>query len=794
MCVNLKLPDNCHRFGPRLNIIFGSLGSDVGYGDVMREGRSTTIFTHYASRFIPGVIPLETVRLPYTEKFMLPLADIKTEMQSPPAIIDTIPESISDLDEPSLYFNRELSWLEFNRRVLEEAFDTRHPLLERVKFVAIFGSNLDEFIMTRYAGLKQQVYAGIVGTPPDGLAPSEQLMAIRKRLRPMLKEVHQYLRVDLLPALREAGIYLLNYDQLSKKQTEQAAKIFQKEVFPVLTPLAVDPSRPFPHISNLSLNLAVHIYSPEKGSRLARLKVPTNKLPRLVRVTNASSRKGQRRYTFIWLEQLILANLQYLFPGMEVVEAHPFRVTRDADIEIQEDEASDLLQTMQAGLKRRRFGRVVRLAVAQGMPNHIRDRLTQNLQLDPKSVFSLRGPLGLRDLMMLYGEADRPDLKDTPFVPVMPAVLRNRSNPEDVFDAIRQQDILLHHPYYSFVPVVDFLKAAARDPNVLAIKQTLYRVGQDSPIVAALMEARENEKEVAVLVELKARFDEESNIGWAQALERVGVHVVYGLLGLKTHSKITLVVRKEEDGIRRYLHLATGNYNAVTAQIYTDLGLLTCDETFCEDASELFNYLTGYASPIESRELLVAPGNLRRRLTEMIEREIEKHSPDNPGHLIFNMNSLVDSRMIRMFYQASQAGVKVDLIVRGICCLRPGIKGLSDNIRVISIVGRFLEHARIYYFRNGGDEEIYLGSADLMPRNLNWRVETTFPIKDSEILHYIRDRILATYLKDNVQARLLQPDGTYQRLWPDNGTEPFDSQAEFLLRASIEAADPDDST
>jgi len=691
------------------------------------------------------------------------------------------PESF-ELHDPNCYFNRELSWLAFNRRVLEEARDPQHPLLERLKFVAIFGSNLDEFFMTRVAGLKQQVNAGVTETPPDGMPPLEQLTAIRKEVRPMLKELRQYLQDELLPALAEAGVHLLNFAELTPGQREQANEIFKKEVFPVLTPLAFDPGRPFPHISNLSLNLAVRVYSPEEGNRFARLKVPTT-LTRFIPLSSAGEKMRYKRFSFVWLEQLIEANLQFLFPGLEILEAHPFRVTRDADIEIQEEEASDLLKTIQAGLRRRRFGRVVRLTIDQDMPDSLSDLLVQNLELDPKSVFSVKGPLGLRDLLEVYTKVDRPDLKDPPFVPFIPPILRDCSKPEDVFEAIRQQNILFHHPYDSFVPVVDFLKAAARDPNVLAIKQTLYRVGGDSPIVQALMEARENDKEVAVLVELKARFDEESNIGWAKALERGGVHVVYGLIGLKTHSKITLVVRKEPDGLRRYLHLATGNYNATTAQIYTDIGLLTCDDTFGNDASELFNYLTGYSWQIEYRELLVAPVNLRQKLEAMIEREISKHRPDNPGHLIFKMNSLVDSKMIRALYRASQAGVKIDLIVRGICCLRPGISGLSENIRVISIVGRFLEHSRIFYFQNGGDEEIYLGSADLMPRNLNWRVETVFPIKTSSILATIRDDILKVCLQDTVKARLLLPDGAYQRLKSFDGQEPVDSQAELLRRA-----------
>jgi polyphosphate kinase len=718
----------------------------------------------------------------------LPQTDILeleiTEEEAPtiPEIVEPIgrPESLN-LSDPTHYFNRELSWLEFNHRVLEEAQDERHPLLERIKFAAIFGSNLDEFFMTRVAGLKQQVSVGVVESPPDGLTPAEQLNAIRKRLRPMLKEVRDCLQDNLLPALSEAGVRLHNFTDLTDKQRERANEIFRDEVFPVLTPLAFDPGRPFPHISNLSLSLAVRVYNPEQGEHFARLKVPSS-LPRLVQVPHAPPKVAYKRFHFVWLEQLIIANLHLLFPGLEILEAYPFRVTRSADIEIQEDEASDLLQTIEAGLRRRRFGPVVRLTIDHAMPDHIRDLLARNLQIHPKDVFPVDGPLGLSDLMDLYS-IDRYDLKDAPFVPVTPAVFRNLSNPIDIFSIIRQQDVLLHHPYDSFMSVVDFLKAASRDPQVLAIKQTLYRVGQDSPIVKALMEARENGKEVAVLVELKARFDEESNIGWARALERVGVHVVYGLLGLKTHSKLTMVIRKERDGLHRYLHLGTGNYNAVTAQIYTDMGLFTCNEDLAIGSTNLFNRLTGYSNLTEYEKLLVAPDNLRHKIEAMIDREISKHSPENPGYIIFKMNALVDAGMIRALYRASQAGVKVDLIVRGICCLRPGVERLSENIRVISIVGRFLEHTRIFYFRNGGDEEIYLGSADLMPRNLNWRVETVFPIEEPNLRAVIHNEILQTCLADNVQARLLLSDGTYERLASKEGEEPVNSQLELIRLA-----------
>ncbi len=688
-----------------------------------------------------------------------------------------------DLHDPQCYFNRELSWIEFNRRVLEEAQDSRHPLLERVKFLAIFGSNLDEFFMTRVAGLQDQVRAGVLKAPPDGLTPATQLTTIRKRLKPMLKEARRHLHDRLLPELAKSGIVLHDFSGLNKKQRDKANTYFTEAIFPVLTPLAFDPGRPFPHISNLSLNLAVRVYSQEYGEHFARLKFPPS-LPRLVPVSPSGPKIGYKRFHFVWLEQLVIANIHTLFPGLEVLEAYPFRVTRNADIEIQEDEASDLLLTIEDGLRRRRFGPVVRMTVAHTMPNHIRDLLTLNLRLDSKDIFPVDGPLGLSDLMTMYS-IPRYDLKDQPYTPVIPATLRNRAQPSDIFNIIRQQDVLLHHPYDSFLPVVDFLRAAARDPNVLAIKQTLYRVGRDSPIVKALMEARENEKEVAVLVELKARFDEESNIGWARALERVGVHVVYGLIGLKTHSKVTLVVRKEPDGLRRYLHLGTGNYNGVTAQIYTDLGLFTANESLGTGVSDLFNRLTGYSNQRDYGDLLVAPVNLRQKMLAMIEREISKHSPDNPGHLIFKMNALVDAPMIRALYRASQAGVKVDLIVRGICCLRPGVEGVSENIRVISIVGRFLEHSRIFYFKNGDDEEIYLGSADLMPRNLNGRVETVFPVFDPALRQQIREEILGACLSDDRQARLLLSGGAYKRLTPQDDQPSLCCQTELMRRAKL---------
>ncbi len=691
------------------------------------------------------------------------------------------PEAVN-LDDPKLYINRELSQLEFFRRVLEEAKDERHPLLERVKFLAIVGSILDEFFMVRVAGLKQLVDAGVVETPPDGLTPAEQLAAIRKVALDLMAESRKCVRDDLLPRLDEAGIHILDYADLSEAQQARMKEYFDEVVFPVLTPLAVDPGRPFPHISNLSLNLAVVIRDRKGGQRFARLKVPDT-LPRLVPIKRSSGsvRKDgtvPHHHYFTWLEQVIATHLDALFPGMEVVEAHPFRVTRDADVVIQELEASDLLETIEQGVRQRRFGSVVRMTVNEEMPRHVRDILVDNLELDRKDIYTLEGPLGLSDLISLHS-VERYDLKDPPFVPAVPPSLNGKVD-EDIFAAIRRGDILLHHPYDSFAPVVDFVQTAARDPDVLAIKQTLYRIGRNSPVLDALLEANENRKQVAVLVELKARFDEESNIGWAKALEAEGVHVVYGLLGLKTHSKIALVIRREGERLRRYVHLSTGNYNTVTAQSYTDLGLFTGDEEIGADATDLFNYLTGYSAKTDYHKLLVAPINLRARMEELIQREIEHQLGGEPGQLIFKMNALVDKGMIQLLYQASQAGVQVDLLVRSICCLRPGLPGISENIRVISIVGRFLEHSRIYYFRNGGNEEVYVGSADLMPRNIDRRVEVLFPIEEPRLIRHLRDDVLETYLSDTVNARRLLPDGAYERIKPGAKRTPLDSQARLL--------------
>jgi polyphosphate kinase len=684
-----------------------------------------------------------------------------------------------DLTDPSLYVNRELSFLQFNHRVLEEALDKSHPLIERVKFLSIFASNLDEFFMVRVSGLRRQLQAGALKAPPDGMTPAEQLAAIRRQLLPQLAQHYECWHEDLLPKLQKAGVKILRYEDLKRKQCKLMRSYFMDEIFPALTPLAFDPGHPFPLISNLSINLAVVVSDVRHGRRFARLKVP-NTFPRLLRIPSEEAADEYQSLglaqamsnNFVWLEEVICANLDMLFPGVEVVASYPFRVTRDADPEIEEDEASDLLTAIEESVRKRHFGSAVRLEIDETMPEQVRDILINNLGLAPYQVYTVGGPLGLADTMELM-DVNRPDLKDKPFQPSVPPQL---STEESIFSVIRRHNILVYHPYDSFDPVVRFVREAARDPEVLAIKQTLYRVGPDSPIVSALMDARENGKQVAVLVELKARFDEENNIVWARSLEEAGVHVVYGLVGLKTHAKICLVVRHEREGIRRYVHMATGNYNDVTARVYADLGYFTCDPDLGADLSDLFNALTGYSRKDEYRKLLVAPGKMQEQIIARIDREIEQHHENGDGYIALKMNALVDEHCIEALYRASQAGVKVDLQPRGICCLRPGVPGVSDNIEVTSIVGRFLEHARIYYFHNGGDEEILTGSADLMPRNLYRRVETLFPVEDPALKVALRDQILKIHLKDNEKARRMLPDGSYERVQPQDGESTINSQ------------------
>ncbi len=656
-----------------------------------------------------------------------------------------------DLTDAQLFTNRELSLLEFQKRVLMEAQDASNPLLERVIFLSIFGSNIDEFFQVRVAVLKQRVTSGAEEPRVDGLTGSELLDAIHREVAQLEQGAYACLRDQLKPALAEAGIRIADYAELEEPARAALDDYFQRTVFPVLTPLAFDTGRPFPHISNLSLNLGVVVRDAHGVERFARVKIP-NTLPQLVPAAPQ---------VYVWLEQLIAANLQALFPGLDIVEAHPFHVTRDAEVAIQELESDDLLETIEEAVWRRRFRAVIRLQVDRNIPPGIVKLLAEEMEVPERAVYRVDGPLALSRLRQLYG-LDRPDLKYKPFSPHTPAELQPRAK-EDIFSVIRREDVLLHHPFESFQPVVEFIRSAAHDPDVLAIKMTLYRVGRNSPIVQALLEGIEEGKQVSVLLELKARFDEESNIEWARALEREGVHVIYGLVGLKVHSKIALVVRREGEVMRRYVHLGTGNYNPQTARLYTDLSLFTCDEQIGADATDLFNYLTGYSAKTELRKLLVAPVSLRSGLEALINREIDLARAGKKGHLIFKMNALEDPDMIRLLYRASQAGIRIDLLVRGLCCLRPGIPGVSENITVRSVIGRFLEHARIYYFRNGGREEVYLGSADLMPRNLNRRVEVLFPVKDLKLVSRLRDDILEVYMADTVNAHELRADGSYHR-------------------------------
>jgi polyphosphate kinase len=682
-----------------------------------------------------------------------------------------------DLDDPRLYINRELSSIAFQERVLDEAVEPSHPLLERAKFLAIFSSNMDEFFMVRVSGLKQQVYLGITDTPPDGLLPREQLAKIYDRVNRLVDRQMRYWSEEIWPALDEAGIKVLNHDDLKRSQQRKVREYFEREIFPVLTPLLFDPGHPFPHISNLSLNLAVIVRDPDSGeTHFARVKVPAS-LPRLVplKPLDPDELLPPLFQKFVWVEQVIAANLDRLFPGMEIDAAYPFRVTRNTDMEIQEEEADDLLLTIEESLRRQHFGFVTRLEIDHSMPDSVREILVSNLQIGSYDVYQVDGPLALYSLWELQ-KLERPLLKDPLLQPAIPPPLRS---PDTIFGILRRQDVLLHHPFDSFAPVIDFVEAAAEDPKVLAIKQTLYRVGDDPPIVKALMRARENGKQVSVLVELKARFDERSNIGWARALENAGVHVVYGLIGLKTHCKLCLVVRREREGIRPYVHMSSGNYNASTARLYTDIGLMTSDLAIGADAAELFNYLTGYSKQEVYREFLVAPVNLRQRVLELIARE-KAHGPE--GRIILKLNSIIDAEMIRALYEASQAGVQIELIVRGICGLRPGLPGVSENIRVISIVGRFLEHSRVYYFHNKGQPDLYVGSADLMQRNIERRVEVLFPVHDDTLRREILDNLLLVYLRDTKKGYELLADGSYVRrgtLGPE-WIKPFNSQEWFL--------------
>ena len=681
------------------------------------------------------------------------------------------------MSDPALFLNRELSWLEFNSRVLHEAIDERNPLLERLKFLAIFNTNLDEFYMVRVAGLRRQVAAGVHVLSPDGMSPSDQLGAITARVSELMRVQRALLYDTLLPALARHSIRLVSIEDLSAAEWQTVDEFFEAQVFPVLTPLAVDPGHPFPYISNLSLSLAVQIHDPVTNAvRFARVKVPKS-LPRWI--------PFGRGNTFIPLEQVVGANLGALFPGMDIQGFNTFRVTRYSDLELAHSEDDDnLLQLIEEQVFERRFAEVVRIEVESGMPESLRELLMEELREDQPSEIRAHsnpelvetGPLlELGDFMAL-ASLEVPELRDPPFAPLTPPELKDPTR--TIFDVVKEKDVLLHHPFDSFNTIEQLLLSAATDDNVLAIKMTLYRTSGDTGVVRALTEAAQRGKQVAVLIELQARFDEVNNITWARTLEDYGVHVAYGLPGVKTHAKTTLVVRREAEGIRRYSHLSTGNYNSKTARIYTDIGLLTSSPSIGADLTDLFNALTGFSRQRLYRKLVIAPANMRQRFIEMINREAANARDGKPARIIAKMNALVDVETIEALYAASQAGVEIDLIVRGICCLRPGIPGVSERIRVISIVGRFLEHSRLFYFANGGDDQFYFGSADWMPRNFDRRVEAVAPIDDVN-LHPRLHSLLSVCLSDNRQAWDLAPDGTYSQRVP--GVEPIRATHQLLL-------------
>ena len=660
-----------------------------------------------------------------------------------------------DLSSPKLLINRELSWLEFNRKVLEESEDETNPLLERVKFLAIFFTNLDEFFMIRVAGLKQQISAGITKPSPDGLTPKEQLKKVSQKTRTLLKVAStQYKK--LIKELKAESIVIHRYEKLNKTLRKLADKYFFEFVYPVLTPLAVDLTHPFPHLSNLSFNVIVEIHDEEL--KFGLVPVPKN-LPRFIKL---KSEEGEQHY--VLLEDLIIHHIESLFPEQNITNVATIRITRDADIVIQEDEADDLFEEIEKGIRKRRFGKPVRLE-ANNCTEYMINFLKDELELHEDDIFHLNMPLNLSDLWKIY-EIDKPHLKFPVYTPYYPSIFNI-----DIFSVLKMRDVALFHPYESIDPVVELIEEAAEDPNVLAIKQTLYRVGKDSPIVEALKKAAQNGKEVVAVVEIKARFDEESNITWAKQLEEEGVHVVYGVPGLKTHAKLLMIVRREDDTLKRYIHIGTGNYNVSTAKIYSDIGFMTTDPVIGEDVSKLFNVMTGYFHPPELKKMYMSPITLKKKILNLIEREMEA---GEEGRIVAKMNSLVDPEVIRMLYRASMKGVKIDLIVRGICCLRPGIEGISENIKVISIVGKYLEHARIFYFRNKGDEEVYISSADWMPRNFHKRIESLVPIESPELKDFLKS-ILEIQLKDTAKVRILLPDGTYYR--PEK--RDFNSQEYF---------------
>jgi len=686
------------------------------------------------------------------------------------------------IDDPALYFNRELSWLDFNQRVLELAEDPAVPLLEQIRFCAIYASNLDEFYMVRVAGLFEQLDAGIDARGPDGLRPGEQIDAIQARVLELDKRLHACFEGKLRPALEQEGLRIVSLDSASEEERGEINARFHEQVFPALTPLVIGMGRPFPYISNLSLSLGVLLRDPESGSEIiARVKVPKELLGRFLPV-------GDGGQTFLPLEEVIAANLDALFPGTEVVDHGYFRVTRDADFTVS-DEADDLLQAVQDEIRRRRFGEVVRLEIAAGMNPKLRRQLIDALRLEDREVYDVNGLIDLADLTAIADVPGHAELRYTPWTPVtQPRLLGEDDEPCDMFAAIRQEDLLVHHPYDSFTSSVErFVEQAVADPDVLAIKQTVYRTSDDSPLVPSLIRASERGKQAVCMVELKARFDEEANIHWAKSLEEAGVHVVYGIPGLKTHVKAILVARREGDRVREYVHIGTGNYHPKTARLYTDFGLFTADPEIGADVAEMFNFLTGYGRPAEYRKVLVSPTTMRERIVEEIALTIAAHEAGEEARVTLKMNSLVDAGCIRALYEASQAGVRVDLNVRGICCLRPGVAGVSENIKVVSIVGRFLEHSRVYAFQRGEQTRVLMGSADLMPRNLDSRVELVAPVEDTALRTELLD-VLERCFADNANAWELDSEGQWTRLSAANG-QRRSVQEEMRERHAARAAE-----
>lgn len=699
-------------------------------------------------------------------------------MHSIPHVPDHTNEPATSVAETII--NRDLSLLEFFRRVLDEAMNESIPILERLKFLAIFSSNLDEFFMIRVSGLKEKT-GQRVEVSPDGYTRPELLAEIKKRVSEMMERQMKCLRENLIPELARSGIVLVDYQSLNDRERDEADAYFKTRVYPVLTPQAVDPTHPFPYISGGNINIAL-IARPKLNKRIARAMVSVNeffvriKIPAFVPRFVPIGDDGR----YLLIEDLTAANVKLFAPEADPKTCYQFRITRDADIEIREDEAQDLLEEMEENLKQRRFGDVVRLEVSKSIPAEMLEYLMTSLEITPEDVYPIEGPLKITDAFEIT-DLNRPDLKDKPLTISTPDVF---ATGESKFDIIRRQDVLLHHPFMPYSLITDFLREAVEDPDVLAIKMCLYRIGADSPIAPLLMEASERGKQVTALIEIKARFDEENNIEWGKQLERAGVHVVYGLLGLKTHAKTTLVVRREGDELRRYVHLATGNYNPATSTVYTDLGLLTADEKTGEDATEVFNYLTVYSQRDTFNKLLVAPINLRQKMLELISREAENATQGIPARITAKLNRLADTEIVNALYDASRAGVQIDLIIRGICTLRPGVPGMSENIRVRSIVGRLLEHSRIYYFENGGHSEVYIGSSDWMPRNLDRRVEVLTPIEDVKIKRFLKEQYLEAYLRDNEKASELQPDGSYRR--PEvKDSEPFNAQLSFQKHSNV---------